>query len=82
MFCTFISDISNVVVSVLALSAEGRRFDPQPGQTKDMKLVSAASPLSTRHLGVRAKTESKVRILCLGEVERLPVECCFRELAR
>ena len=36
-----------VTVSVLASSAEGRSFDPQPGQNKDIKLVFAASPLST-----------------------------------
>ena len=44
------------MVSVLTLSAEGPGFDPWPGQTKDIKVVFDASPLSMQHLGVRAKT--------------------------
>ena len=37
------------MVSVLASSAEGRGFDPRPGQTKDFKLVLAASLLSMQN---------------------------------
>ena len=65
---------------VLASSAEGRGFDRVKPNT--LKLVLAASPLSTQHLGVRAKTDRpKVRIKCLGKVACLLADCCFRELA-
>ena len=71
------------MVSVPAASAEGRVFAPRPGQTKDIKLVSVVSPLSMQHLGLRAKTgRPKFRIMCLGKVACIPVDCCFRELAR
>ena len=41
--------LGGVMLSVLASSAEGRGFDPRLGQSKDNKLVFAASPLSTQH---------------------------------
>ena len=63
-------------------SAEGHGIDPWPGQTKDIKLVFSASPLSTQHLGVREKTgQPRIRIMCLGKLACLPVDCCIRELA-
>ena len=31
-------------------NGENRGFDPRQGQTKDIKLVFAASPLNTQHL--------------------------------
>ena len=66
------------MVSVLASNAEGRG----PGQTKDIKMIFAASQVSTQHLVVRAKTgRPLVRIMCLGKVARLPVDSYFRELA-
>ena len=70
---------------VLVSSAEGRGIDRRPGQTKDMKTIFAVSPLSTRHLGVKAKTgrlRVHVRIMGLGKVTCFPADCCFRELAR
>ena len=77
-FIPFFPDLlGGVMVNVLALSAEGRRLEPWPGQTKDlMKLVVAASPLSTQHKGVRAKTGwLRVRIMCLGKVACLTADC-------
>ena len=45
---------------------------------KTIKLVFAASPLSTPHLGVRAKTgHSIVRTMYLGKVACLPEDCGF-----
>ena len=71
------------MVSVLASSAECHGFDSQPGQIKDIKIALAASPLSTWHLVVRAKTRRpNVRILFLFNVTCLPGDCCFRDLAR
>ena len=37
------------MVSVLVSSAVDREFEPRSGQTKTIKLVSVASPLSTQH---------------------------------
>ena len=42
--------------SVLASSAVDRGFDPGRVKLNTIKLVFAASPLSTQHSGVRAKT--------------------------
>jgi hypothetical protein len=41
--------ISGVVVSVLALSAVDRGFEPSRVQPKTIKLVFVASPLSMQH---------------------------------
>ena len=49
-------------------------MDSIPGRVKPktLKFIFAASPQSTKHLGVRAKTgQPRVRILCLGKVTRL-----------
>ena len=63
--------------------AEGCGFDPLRVKLKTLKLVFAASSLSTQHLGVRAKTgRTRVRIICLGKVACLPVDCRFRGVAR
>jgi hypothetical protein len=42
------------MVSVLALSAVDRVFEPWVGLTKEYKIYIAAFPLSTKHSGVRA----------------------------
>ena len=56
--------IGDVVVSVLASSAVDRGFETRSGQTR-LKLVCVASPLSTQHLGERAKTGwLGIRIMC------------------
>ena len=52
--------IGGVMVSVLASNAEGRGFDPCPGQTKDIEMVFAAFLLSMQHYGVRAKSQNNV----------------------
>jgi hypothetical protein len=44
------------MVNVLASSVVDRGFEPQSGQTKTIKLVFFASPLSTQHYGEGAKT--------------------------
>ena len=46
--------LGGVMVSMLASSAECRGFDPRRVKPKTLKLVYAASLLSTQHLGVRA----------------------------
>ena len=74
------------VVKWLACSYRVRkvvRSIPGRVESETLKLVFAASPLSTRHLGVRANTGPlEVRIMCLGKMACFPVDCCFRELAR
>ena len=45
-----------VKVSVLASIAVDSGFEPRSGQTKDLKLVFVASPLSTQHIMERRKT--------------------------
>ena len=50
---------------------------------KALKIVFAASPLSTYYLGVRTNTgRPRVKIMVMGEFVRLPVDCLFRDLAR
>ena len=53
-----LNHISGVMVSMLTQSVVDREFDPRSCQTKTMKIkiVFGASPLSTRHELVRAKT--------------------------
>ena len=41
--------IGGIMSSVLASSEVDRGFAPRSGQTKDIKLVFVASPLSTQH---------------------------------
>ena len=49
---------------------------------KTVKLVFAAPPLRTNHLGVEAKTGwIRIRIMCPSEVRCPPADCCFSELA-
>ena len=49
------------MVWMLASTAESCGFDSWMGQTKDIKLVFAVSPLCRQHLSVKAKfgTESE-----------------------
>ena len=42
------------MVSVLASSAEGRGFDPRPGQTKDIKIGICC--ISAKHAAIRSKS--------------------------
>ena len=44
-----INRIGDVKDSVLASSAVNRGFEPRSGQTKAIKLICVASPLSTQH---------------------------------
>ena len=46
--------LGGVMVSVLASSAEGRRFDPRPGQTKDIKIRIGC--FSAKHAAFRSKS--------------------------
>ena len=67
---------------MLASSAVYRGFEPRSGQP--IKLVFAASPLSTQHEGVRAKTGwLGIRIMCPSGATYLSADCtcCFSDLA-
>ena len=68
------------MVSVLARFKCSRawfRFKP-----KIIKLVFVASPISTQHQGVRAKTGwVEISILCLSGAACLSAYWCFSELA-
>ena len=78
-----VNRIGGVMVSMLASGAVDCGCEPWSGQTKTIKLVFVASPLSTQHLGERAKTGwLGIRIMCLNGVIYLPVNCCFSELAQ
>ena len=49
---------------------------------KTTKLVFVASPLSTQHYGVKAKTGwLGIRIMCPSGATCLSTDCCFSELA-
>ena len=59
--------LSGVMVSMLALSAEGLYLIPSQVKPKTLKLLFAASLLNMQHLGVRGKTGwPRVRIMCFG----------------
>ena len=67
-------------ISVRARSLGGVMGSVQASRA--LKLVFAASPLSTQHLGVKAKIgHPRARIMCLGKVACLLADCCFLELA-
>ena len=73
--------IGGVMVSVLALSAVDRGFEPDRVKPKTIILVFVASPLSTHHKGERAKTGwNGIRIMCPSGATCLPADCCFGEL--
>ena len=61
----FSDRLGGVMVTVLASSAEGRGFDPRPGQTKDIKIDWSA------------QSQNNVS----GKVACLPADCYFVELA-
>ena len=65
--------LGGVMFSVLASSKEGRGLIPSWVKLKTLKLVFAASQLST---------QPRVRIMCLAKVACFPSDCCFRELVR
>ena len=44
-----VNHVSGVIISILASSMVDRGFEPQSGQTKKLKWVFSASPLSTQH---------------------------------
>ena len=46
--------LGGVMVSVLASGAEGRGFDPRPGQTKDIKIGICC--FSAKHAALRSKS--------------------------
>jgi hypothetical protein len=58
------------MVSLLALSAVYRVFEPQSGQTKDYKIGNCASTLST---------QLRIRIMCSSGATWLPADCCISE---
>ena len=70
------------MVSMLASGAVDRGFEPRSGQSKDFKLVFAASPLSTHHYEKKNTTGwLGIRAMCPSAATCLPAECCFSELA-
>ena len=72
----------DVKVSVLSSSVVYRGFECRSGQTKTMKLVFVASPLSTQHYRERAKTGwLGIMIMCPSGATGLSVDCCLSELA-
>ena len=73
--------LMDVMVGIIAMSAVDCEFDPLPDQNKDIKLVFAASPLSTQHKGIRKKTNLlEVMIMCQNGRTCLPVDLFFSEL--
>ena len=55
---------------------------PDEVKPKTIKLIFAASPLTTQQLGERAKTGwLGIRIMCPNGATCLSAECCFSELA-
>jgi hypothetical protein len=66
------------MVSVIAPSMEGRRFKTRSGQSKTVKSVFVASPISQHHLVKRANNGwLRIRKLCPSEAA-----CCISELAQ
>ena len=58
------------MVRMLASCAEGRGFDHQPGQTKDIK-IGICCFSACMNYGVRAKIgRPRVRIMCVGVLLR------------
>ena len=52
------------------------------GSNQRLRLVYVASPLSTQHLRVRAKTGwLRIRIMCPSGATCLSADCCFSELS-
>ena len=47
--------LGGVMVSVLVSSAEGRGFDPRPGNTKDFKIGICCFP--AKHAALRSKSK-------------------------
>ena len=81
-FCGYMNRISGVIVSVLACSPVDRGFEPRSGQTKDFAIGICSFPLSTQHLGERAKSgRLGFRIMCPSGMTCLPADFCFSELA-
>ena len=74
--------LRGVMVRVLVSSAKGRGFDPRPGQTKDTKIDISFFSAKLAAFSSNSKTgRTKIRIICLGKMARLPADCSFRELA-
>ena len=72
------------MVSVLALSAADRVFEPRSGQTKDYKIGICC--FSSKHAALRRKrtdwlARNQVLVMCQSVVICLSVDC-FRELQR
>jgi hypothetical protein len=68
------------MVSILALSAVNRECDPPLDQNKDIKLIFAASSLSsTQHTGIRKRLNLwEVMIMCQNGRTCLHVDFCFQ----
>jgi hypothetical protein len=63
------------VGDVMLANAVDRWSEPQSGQTKNYKIGSVASPLSTQHYGERAKIGwLGSSIMCPNEVTFLPAD--------
>ena len=74
--------IGVVLVIVLPSHAGDQGSNPGWVKPKTLKLVFAASPLSTQHEGVRAKTDRLgVSIMCPSGVTCLPKDCYFSVVA-
>ena len=68
--------ISGVTVTVLALSAVDRGYDPQLDLIKDYEIGICCFFSENQHLGVRAKTGwLEIRIMCQSGATCLPVDC-------
>ena len=73
-----INRIGGVMVSVLTLRVLDHGFEPRPGQSKAIKLILAASPLSMRHYDERSKTcWPGIRIMCPSGWTCISAHCCF-----
>jgi hypothetical protein len=79
---SIINRIGGIMVSMLALSAVNRGFEPRSGQTKDYKIGICF--FSAKHAAFRRKSKDGwlgIRIMCPSGATCLPVDCCFSELA-
>ena len=54
LFSNNLNRLGDVMFSVLVSSAEGRGFDPRPGQTKDIKIGICC--FSAKHAAFRRKS--------------------------
>ena len=67
------------MVSVIALSAVDRGFEPLSGQTKDYKIGICC--FSAKHASLRSKSKDWLARMCPSGATWLSADCCFSELA-